>query len=181
MSVEIRQGMATRTPGSLREWANTTPEEMRALEASDAIYRQEGASRQAEEPEEEVTGELIEDEEDDEVGGEPEVTTEGFDPEEIETYAFDMADELLQGGGDEELVALVEDYDPGEGTPSWVGDPELWDGAMELTSEIEEEDSPIYWQLVAHIYDRMGGDVISPEAAIESLVPTTEEETEEEP
>ncbi len=155
--------MAIKTPANLRAWAKASPEELRELEAEDALYRAEGMNR---EDDESVTAG-----ENDETPTDTADSMPVFDPQEIEARAYELADEIEQGEGEEELWALMEDYDPLDGAPRWVGDAELWDGATELTTEVREPDEPTFWVVVAHVYDAMSGPRNEPSVEVQTLTP----------
>jgi len=174
-----------RTPANLRAWAKADPKELEAMESEDNLYKQEGTGR---EDDEALTAGEEGDMEDDLVGGPlpPEEGAEGeeaepFDPEELEAYAHELGDQLSEGeGGDEDLLALVEDYDPADGPPLGVQDAELWDGAVDLASEVKEQGDPVFWQLAISLYSYMGGQVGDAEATPPEPLPPPEEEAPEE-
>lgn len=144
--------MAERTPANLRAWASAPPEELRALEAEDALYKQDATL----EEDEDIAGEML-------PVSQP--SDPDFDPEEIETYAYEISDQLNDGEGDDELIALVDEYDPADGIPAWVADEELWDGAQDVASDVVQPTDPTYWQLVVHLYSYMQGVILEPEVA----------------
>ena len=157
-----------RTPASLRAWAKASPEELKELEAEDALYKKEGMN--TEDDESFVEGQ------NDETPTNTKESMPAFDPEEAEMRAEELAVELENGGGDDSLISLIEDYDPVDGSPRWVADEELWNGSVDVASDVREPADPIFWQLATHIYDYLGGEILDPEAKLPEMGEMPEEE-----
>lgn len=143
---------------ALQNWASASPEELAASQEAAGA----GPSSVSQMSQDELGAEAFDAEQ--EVEDEAEAADGEFDLESIETYADEIAEQLSNGeGGDEELIALVEDYDSADGTPDWVMDEELWEGAQQVAADSVQEDDPVYWQVVAHLYTYMQGEIAEPE------------------
>jgi len=70
---------------------------------------------------------------------------------------------IADGDGDEEIMDLVDDYDPEEAgnPPSWIDpdDEPLWEKAKEAVGSEDESEADDYWAVVTHVFKKMGGTV----------------------
>lgn len=162
--------MAIKDTAALRAWAAASPAELEAMAAAEDEARKTAGTA------EDDAGDFV----DLDAADDAAAPAEGFSPEDAEMYADDIAAELADGGGDDAIIALVDGYDPAEGIPRWVGDPDIWDGAVDLATETVEQDDPIFWQVVGHIYQYLQGPIEEPGVVPESVTVEGPEEAEEE-
>lgn len=124
-----------------------TPEE-------EAVEGAEGEEIEEEEEEETPEEEALEEDEDLLEGEEAEEPT----PEDIQA----LADLIEDGMGDEEIMPLVENYNPdegeGENPAAWVDSEDIWEQAKKAVGpEGKEYAGDHYWAVVAHVYKSLGG------------------------
>jgi hypothetical protein len=71
--------------------------------------------------------------------------------------------QIEDGDGDEEIMDLVDDYDPEEdgNPPSWIDpdDEPTWEKAKEAAGGEDESKAKDYWAVVTHIFKWLGGTV----------------------
>jgi len=75
----------------------------------------------------------------------------------------EIRQQLKDGEGDEEIMALVDGYDPeADGNPpSWVDPAEesIWEKATAAAGPEGESEAEDYWAVVTHVFKKMGGTV----------------------
>jgi hypothetical protein len=75
----------------------------------------------------------------------------------------EIRQQLEDGEGDEEIMALVDDYDPEKdgNPPSWIdpADESTWERAKEAAGPEGESEAEDYWAVVTHVFKKMGGTV----------------------
>lgn len=75
----------------------------------------------------------------------------------------EIRQQLKDGEGDEEIMRLVDGYDPEtEGNPpSWIdsADEPTWERAKEAAGPEGESKAEDYWAVVTHVFRKMGGTV----------------------
>lgn len=71
--------------------------------------------------------------------------------------------QIANGKGDEEIMSLVDGYDPEEegNPPSWIDpdDEDIWDKAKKAAGPEGKSEAEDYWAVVTHIFKKMGGTV----------------------
>jgi len=72
-----------------------------------------------------------------------------------------VAAEVENGHGDKKLMKLVKGYDPKKmgNPPSWAADEDIWDKAKDAVGPEDESDYDNYYAVLAHVYERMGGEI----------------------
>lgn len=75
----------------------------------------------------------------------------------------EIRQKIKDGEGDEEILGLVDGYDPEtEGNPpSWIDpdDEPTWEKAKEAVGPEGESEAEDYWAVVTHVFKKMGGTV----------------------
>jgi hypothetical protein len=102
--------------------------------------------------------------ESEEEDGEEEETEEEDEGEE-EIDVDEIAEQIENGDGDEELLKLAKTVDLENNPPAWVEDEDVWDRAKEAvlgtatpsekTVSKSKYDEP--WGVIAHVYQKLGG------------------------
>ena len=137
---------------------------------------EEANAEEEEEEEEEIEEDTDEGEEDDETPAPdeedddetPEPAAASTD-EELASYAGEVLSDIEAGGGEEELLALVDNFDPDvEGDPpAWASDADAWQKAQAALDGVVEDGDENYYPVLVHVYEKAGGTIEAPTSGAE--------------
>jgi len=75
----------------------------------------------------------------------------------------EIRQQIEDGNGDEEIMDLVDGYDPEKdgNPPSWIdpADEAVWERAKAAVGPEGESEAEDYWAVVTHVFKKMGGAV----------------------
>jgi len=136
---------------------------------------EEANAEEEEEEEEEIEEDTDEGEEDDETPAPDEDDDETPEPaaastdEELASYAGEVLSDIEAGGGEEELLALVDNFDPDvEGDPpAWASDADAWQKAQAALDGVVEDGDENYYPVLVHVYEKAGGTIEAPTSGAE--------------